>query len=306
MNRKPVAKVKYKIRYRDAMGRFVKAPKKSKGKLPEGITKSRIKYVLISKLSDGEKKQRQRVKERAQLAKKITKGVPKDDISKIQLNKERHIRYRTEKSKQWKKVGSKGFSKPKKGVKYQTAIFEGNTMISFWKNTEYKIWDEYYNELVLKDAETVRFPQSKRWSFPLDGETLRESIEKFSVDGLCYQSELHYEMRFSGKTTSGFGTKETIKFYHRGFMSFDHMYGKSYDEYFQEQLIKAIDAVLKDTGRRGNKGVAYRFTSNEKLMIIAENPGWAEDEDWFAITEEKMENELHLTDIHGSFVGMVK
>jgi hypothetical protein len=294
-----------RVRWRDAFGRFVKAPKKTKD-LPIGLHKQKIKYLLASRLTETEKISRKRVKERAQLSKKLTKGVKRVAAKEIPGNLERHLRFRTEKSKQWKKPGSKAFKQPRKGSKYQIGIFEGNKFIAYWKSAQYKIWDLYYSREVEKDAEIIRFPQSKRVSFDLSGDTLRDAISNFSVSGLKYRAELHYEIRFSGVLTGAFGTKERIKFYHRGFINFEHMFGQSYDDYFAEQLTKTIDYMLKDTGRKGNQGAAYRFTSDEKLFEIADDPGWNEDADWRSIMEEKMLAQHLLTDIRGTFVGLIK
>jgi hypothetical protein len=301
--RKP--KYTTRVRWRDALGRFANAPKKIKD-LPTGLHKEKIKYLLTSRLTETEKISRKRVKERAQLSKKLTKGVKRVSAKEIPVNLERHLRYRTEKNKQWKKPGSKNFSKPRIGTKYQVAIFEGNDIIAYWRSAQYIKWDPYYKTLILKDSEIIRFPQSKRVSFELSGDTLRDAISNFSVTGLKYRSELHYEIRFSGVVTGAFGTKERIKFYHRGFINFEHMFGQSYDDYFAEQLTKTIDFMLKDTGRKGNQGAAYRFTSDEKLFEIADNPGWNEDADWQSIMEEKMLSEYLLTDVRGTFVGLIK
>lgn len=276
-------KPEYRIIWRDANRKFAKAPK---GRVPKGWKKYRIPIVRRA-LTETEKRIRQDEKTQKAFARRLQKGVERVKITRLSVSEERHLRFRRIGATQWSKT------KPRLRTKVQIAVFEGNKFISYWKNTYAQAWTKELSKAAKQDVEKIRFPENKRIEFPLIGKTWKEALEIVSINGLRYNCKLFYEMRFSGRIGS-----ERVKFYHRSFISFREMYGKTYDDYLIEQLSKVILAWCNDRN--------YLFTSREKIEEFGVDNYQATGESfWLDWMEDKLENFSSLTDVRGTFVGYI-
>ena len=254
-------------RWRNAKGQLCAAPKNPK-RPPKGYKSQVIAYKkdrtkkkdLYSKDYD-KSLNKDLVKIHKKLQKKII-PISAEQAKRTTL----HLRFKTlAKNAKFKKVN------PRNGSKYYIGIYRENRFLGFWKNTEpWKMTREVRGMMADWQSQN-RFATDKRIKFLFEGETLKDAISKISFDGLHYKARVLIDVQFTAKGSGEKyefeidpkNVKRTLRYQHTTVIECVQMFGLSYDEWIQEQILKNVSAYFRE--------MRVRFTSGETLQYFNES-----------------------------------
>lgn len=292
MRKKKPHEIKYStVVYRDSKGRFAKLP--SSGKLPKGWTKKKeTRYKLSEIIAKKAIKKLESDDER--FASQAKKAKVSKSYDKLKVQATRHIRFRRPGTKTWYPISPE--FKPKKGVYYQTAIFSGNNLVGYWRTKTKKKWSNELVDNMNNELEAIRFPERKRFSFRLEGDTLKEALSFIRIEGLKYNCKVMLNIRLKGirgesKEYKGHRLQNGISLNHDLAFTLDRTFGRSYDEIVSEKIYEYI--------RQWCLRINIRYTSHEVLEELYHDKTITLD-----TYQSKIERDW-LTNVSGSIYGAI-
>jgi hypothetical protein len=252
--------------WRDSKGIIRKAPSDPKNP-PKGWKVSR--YARSKKYETPEDtRTRIGTEDEKKFNKLQQKKAKKTSFGKLKKDTYRHLRFKSKKMGQYKKIGA-GF-KPKIGTYYSIAVYEGNKQVGAWKTTKSRRWTANLFDLMENERDQIRFPERQRIAIPIEGDTWRDALSIIRVKGLYYKAKVLINLRLTG--ILGFEPeykriRRKGKYYkvlqnqfqmnHNIVVTMGTIFGNSYDEYLTEKIDKFVRSYCKESNAR--------FTSRETL-----------------------------------------